>query len=152
MVIAKIILTVALILLFISCNENNQPANKKSITGKLQKWVQDYEKKNMQGLKSIFSKELVGSFPNSPDQKYDDVEKSYQFGNDSIKITFALQIEEVQTDQKLGFVRDRWATIKKNKLTGKIDTLYKIRSYEIWKQEDDNEWRIIRWISYVVDQ
>lgn len=141
--------------LLMHCNQESDSSQNKEaeriIKMKLNQWVKDFENRNMEGVKSIFSKELIGSYQGSNEQTYNDIEGSYWFGNDTISPAYHLEIEEIRADQKMAYVRDTWAYVEKNLNTNSIDTLLKIRSYEIWSLESDKEWRITRWISYPIE-
>ncbi|GAB4235570.1 MAG: hypothetical protein Tsb0034_09800 [Ekhidna sp.] len=151
----RIMLSIGLLsTLLVHCNQESDSSQNKEAEGiikmKLNQWVKDFENKNMGGVKSIFSKELIGSYQGSNEQTYNDIEGSYWFGNDTISPTYHLEIEEIRAEQNMAYVRDTWAYVEKNLNSNSIDTLLKIRSHEIWSLESDKEWRITRWISYPI--
>ena len=147
----NIIIVLCLLFLLSHCTTNKVSSDEDEIRSKLNQWVLDYQNRDMAGVKSIFSKNLIGSYQGSPDQTYDDIENSYWFGNDTISANYHLTIEEIQIEKNLGFVRDTWAYYELNNKTQVVDTVLRVRSYEIWQKEND-EWKITRWISYPIQQ
>ena len=123
------------------------------IKAKLFNWMKAFNSQNIEGVKASFSKKLIGSYQGSPDQYYDDIEKSYSFGDKNTKFQYDLkEIEEVEVKGELGYVRTIWTYSSIDLQTMKNTQISEIRSYEIWALEADGEWRIIRWISYPMSE
>ncbi len=135
---------IVLLCAFFTYTAQAQSEDEKSIRAALQNWVTNYNAENFEKTFEVWSPELIGWYPGSPEITY---EMSTKVPSKSaVKSTYKLTINEVLMDGKLAVVRDTWEqTITKE---GAVLKVILIKSFEVWKKHDDNKWKIIRWISY----
>ena len=87
---------------------------------------------------------MVGWAPDGVDDDYQSEAESAKAPPLPPKTMYALTINEVIVDGSLAVVRDTWIeTTKQDFGPDKVDTF---RSYEVWRRQPDERWRISRWI------
>jgi len=117
----------------------------------LEDWVKAHNSHDLPGTLATFDSSVLGSFQGFPDQDYAAHVKSYtdEFARTDLAVTFTLTIEEIHVEGRMAYVRDRWLqtiTSSDGKTIGSTLT----RSIEIWRKQNDGQWRIVRWIAYPI--
>ena len=116
----------------------------------LETWVQAFNTKDLDGTMTVWSEDAILSSPGSPDGNYQRLREGYKrgFARADISGTYSVEIEEVQVSGKMAFVRDTWILTLKEKDPAKPVRSVKQRSIEIWQQQPDRTWKIVRSLSY----
>ncbi|HLX25299.1 MAG TPA: substrate-binding domain-containing protein [Usitatibacter sp.] len=86
------------------------PAAAKAVWATFQRWVQAYDKADLEGTMSIFDAGVVFTFQGGPDQSYADLRKGYEqdFRSRPPGTSWVPLVDEVHADGNLAFVRATW--------------------------------------------
>jgi ketosteroid isomerase-like protein len=91
----------------------------------------------------VWAPDLIGWGTEGPDDTY---QREADFAAHPVptRTTYALTINEVMVDGSLAIVRDSWTeTTRQDNGPDKVTTY---RSFEVWRRQLDNSWKISRWI------
>ena len=138
-------LLMAVILLAISGtatadNASAEQAIRKALAG----WTEAANRGDYKTAFEVWAPDLIGWAPDGADDTY---QREAEFAKQPAqppKTTYALTINEVIVDGSLAVVRDTWTeTTKQESAPDKVNTF---RSFEVWRRQPDQSWKISRWI------
>ncbi|HSE13010.1 MAG TPA: nuclear transport factor 2 family protein [Rudaea sp.] len=119
-------------------------AAEKQIRASLANWVEAANRGDFKTASEVWAPDLIGWAPEGPDDSYAREAAGAKLPVKPPKTTYALTINEVIVDGSLAVVRDTWTqTTKQGSGADKVGTF---RSFEIWRRQPDQTWKISRWI------
>jgi ketosteroid isomerase-like protein len=119
-------------------------AAEKQIRAALANWVEAANRGDYKTASEVWAPDMIGWAPEGPDDTYEREAAYAKLPIKPPKTTFALTINEVVVDGSLAVVRDTWTqTTKQDSGTDKVSTF---RSFEVWRRQPDQSWKISRWI------
>ena len=109
-----------------------------------QRWLQAYDRADLEQTMAIFDPDVVFIFQGSKDQSYADLRKGYEqdFRSRAPGTAWVPQVDEVYADGNLAFVRATWE-LRIPAPGGAPQMKERNRSLDILRQSDGH-WRIIR--------
>jgi ketosteroid isomerase-like protein len=119
-------------------------AAEQQIRAALAKWTAAANRGDYQSAFDVWAPDLIGWAPAGADDTYQSEAESAKLPIRPPKTTYALTINEVIVDGSLAVVRDTWTeTTRQESAPDKINTF---RSFEVWRRQPDQSWKISRWI------
>jgi ketosteroid isomerase-like protein len=116
----------------------------KDIRSALAGWVTAANRGDYKAAFAVWAPDLVGWAPDGPDDTYEREAASAKLPIKPPATTYALTINEVIVDGSLAVVRDTWTQTTKK--SGGADEVSTFRSFEVWRRQPDQSWKISRWI------
>ena len=116
----------------------------KDIRSALAGWVEAANRGDYKAALAVWAPDLVGWAPEGPDDTYARESAGATLPVKPPATTYALTIDEVIVDGSLAVVRDTWTQTTKQ--TGAADQVSTFRSFEVWRRQPDQSWKISRWI------
>jgi ketosteroid isomerase-like protein len=114
-----------------------------AIRAALANWTRAANQQDWRSALQVWAPDLVGWGTEGPDDTY---QREADFAAHPVptRTTYALTINEVMVDGSLAIVRDSWTeTTRQDNGPDKVTTY---RSFEVWRRQLDNSWKISRWI------
>ena len=114
-----------------------------AIRAALANWTRAANQKDWKTALQVWAPDLIGWGTGGPDDTY---QREADFAAHPVpsRTTCTLTINEVIVDGSLAVVRDSWTeTTKQDNGPDKVTTY---RSFEVWRRQPDNSWKISRWI------
>jgi uncharacterized protein (TIGR02246 family) len=104
---------------------------------------------DVDGVMSVFSRDVLLSYPGIPAQRYDDLAQGYRemMGNPAVKTQTEPTIEEISVSGDLAYARLVWNTAVTDTRTGQRTTR-QMKDLQIWRREPDGRWRFVRGMHY----
>jgi steroid delta-isomerase len=126
--------------------EPDSSAAARAIRSALADWVAAANREDWKAASVIWAPDLVGWYPGQPDDTYaGEMERAAHPRSGRPKMRYRVQVMEVIVSGRLAVVRDIWRfTSLAQRSDSSVST---VRSYEVWKQQPDDKWKIARWIS-----
>lgn len=119
-----------------------------AIRAALAKWTDDFNRRNVEGVCSLFSTDLRYDFRDFPERNYTDMCDGLRRAlTDKIKrYVYSLAIKEVLVSGDLAMVRLTWTlTVTKPGTRPKVS---QEPGLDVFKRQADGTWTIIRFIAY----
>lgn len=114
------------------------------IRAALARWVEAANRQDWKRALDVWAPDLIGWYPGIPDITYERELENSKHPSSGPLTTYQVTVNEVIISGELAVVRDTW-TFTKKQASG--DAIEKVRSYEVWRQQTDGQWKISRWIS-----
>jgi ketosteroid isomerase-like protein len=116
------------------------------IRAALADWVEAANREDWRAAARVWAPDLVGWYPGQPDDTYaKEMERAAHPRPGRPHTRYEVEVVEVIVSGPMAVVRDIWRFTTS---PGKPDSSVSVvRSYEVWKQQPDRQWRIARWIS-----
>jgi ketosteroid isomerase-like protein len=107
-------------------------------------WVAAANREDWKAAASVWAPDLIGWYPGQPDDTYArEMDRLVHPGPRRAPTRYAVDVVEVMVSGRLAVVRDVWTFT-----TAPPDSSVSVvRSYEVWRQQPDLQWKIARWIS-----
>lgn len=104
---------------------------------------------DVDGVMSVFSRDVLLSYPGIPDQRYSDMARGYRemMGNPAVKTQTEPTIEEISVSGDLAYARLVWNTAVTDTRT-RQRTTRQMKDLQIWRREPDGRWRFVRGMHY----
>lgn len=104
---------------------------------------------DVDGVMSVFSRDVLLSYPGIPDQRYDELAAGYRemMGNPALKTQTEPTIDEITVSGGLAYARLVWNTVVTDTRTGQRTTR-QMKDLQIWRREPDGKWRFARGMHY----
>ena len=116
----------------------------KEIRAALSRWVDAANRQDWKAALDVWAPDLIGWYPGLSDITYErEVATSKRPPTDRVT-NYQVTVDEVIVSSGLAVVRDTWVFTTKH---ASGDSTEKVRSFEVWRQQQDGSWKIIRWIS-----
>ncbi len=119
-------------------------AAEQDIRTALAHWTEAANRGDWKAALVVWAPDVIGWPASGPDDTYQREAEFAKRPPQPPKTTFGLTINEVIVDGSLAVVRDTWTeTTTSARGPDKVDTF---RSYEVWRRQPDQSWKISRWI------
>lgn len=107
---------------------------------------------DVDGLLSVFSRDVVLSYPGIPDEGLDQLAAGYRrmMTDPNVKAQTQPTIEEISVSGDLAYARLVWNTEVTDTRTGQRSTR-RMKDLQIWRREPDGRWRFARGMHYRLD-
>lgn len=107
---------------------------------------------DVDGVLSVFSRDVVLSYPGIPDQGLDQLAGDYRrmMTDPNVKAQTQPTIEEITVSGDLAYARLVWNTDVTDTRTGQRSTR-RMKDLQIWRREPDGRWRFARGMHYRLD-
>lgn len=104
---------------------------------------------DVDGVLSVFSRDVLLSYPGIPDQRFDQLAAGYRemMGNPAVKAQTEPTIDEITVSGNLAYARLVWNTVVTDTRTGHRTTR-QMKDLQIWRREPDGRWRFARGMHY----
>jgi ketosteroid isomerase-like protein len=117
-----------------------------AIRAALADWVAAANRDDWKAAARVWAPDLEGWYPGQPDDTYArEMERLAHPKPARGRTRYAVNVVEVMVSGPMAVVRDIWhfTTIPRPG----DSTVSIVRSYEVWRRQPDNHWKIARWIS-----
>jgi ketosteroid isomerase-like protein len=117
-----------------------------TIRAALADWVAAANRNDWKAAARVWAPDLVGWYPGQPDDTYTrEMERLAHSKPARTRTHYAVDVIEVMVSGPMAVVRDIW---RFTSFPSPGDsTVAIVRSYEVWRRQPDNQWKIARWIS-----
>ena len=118
----------------------------RSIRAALANWVQSANKEDWKAASRVWAPDLIGWYPGQADDTYaKEMASAAHPRPGRARTRYEVNVVEVMVSGGLAVVRDIWRFTTK---PGTPDSsISMVRSYEVWKRQENGQWKIARWIS-----
>jgi ketosteroid isomerase-like protein len=125
---------------------DDSAAAARNIRAALAAWVEAANRQDWKAAARVWAPDLVGWYPGQPDDTYaKEMQSAAHPRAGRPQTRYQVNVVEVMVAGSMAVVRDIW------RFTTKPDTpdstVAVVRSYEVWKRQNDGQWKIARWIS-----
>lgn len=109
-------------------------------------WVDAANREDWKAAARVWAPDLIGWYPGQPDDTYaKELESAARPRAGRPHTRYEVNVVEVMVSGGMAVVRDIW---RLTTAAGTPDSAISVvRSYEVWKRQNDGDWRIARWIS-----
>ena len=109
----------------------------------LANWTRAANQEDWKTTLEVWAPDLVGWATEGPDDTY---QREAEFAQHPVPThtTYELTINEIIVDGSIAVVRDTWKEMIKQ--ASGPDKVVTFRSFEVWRRQSDNSWKISRWI------
>lgn len=116
------------------------------IRATLAQWVEAANRQDWRAAAAIWAPDLIGWYPGQPDDTYaKELEQAARPRPGRRPTRYEVTINEVIVSGPLAVVRDTWRFTTN---AGTPDsTVAVVRSFEVWRRQSGDHWKITRWIS-----
>jgi ketosteroid isomerase-like protein len=109
-------------------------------------WVAAANRQDWKAASRIWAPDLVGWYPGQPDDTYArEMERLTHPKPAGARTRYAVNVVEVMVSGPMAVVRDIWRFTTFPRQGDSTSAV--VRSYEVWRKQPDNQWKIARWIS-----
>jgi ketosteroid isomerase-like protein len=116
------------------------------IRAALANWVEAANRQDWKTAARIWAPDLVGWYPGQADDTYaKEIESAAHPRPGRPRTHYEVDVVEVMVSGGMAVVRDIWRFTTKPDTPNAAVTV--VRSYEVWKRQNDGQWKIARWIS-----
>jgi ketosteroid isomerase-like protein len=118
----------------------------RAIRGALASWLEAANRGDWKAASRVWAPDLIGWYPGQPDDSYTKEMESAAHPKPGRPPTrYQVNVVEVMVSDELAVVRDIWRFTTR---PGAADSSVSVvRSYEVWRRQKGNDWKIARWIS-----
>ena len=110
----------------------------------LDRWVQAANRQDWKAALDVWAPDLIGWYPGMPEITYEREAANAARPPSAKTTTFQVTVNEVIVSGPLAVLRDTWVFTTRS---SSVDFTEKVRSFEVWRRQPDNSWKISRWIS-----
>jgi len=111
-------------------------------------WIDNFNKKDLEKLLSIYSEDYSGYYSGHPDQNLKTIGEQNEniFNNKYLSVKLSAQVVEIEVSDNLAFVRMilTWSIRPTNIKTPQV---LRDKGIQVWKKQG-NDWKIFRSITY----
>jgi ketosteroid isomerase-like protein len=118
----------------------------RTIRAALADWVDAANRQDWKTAARVWATDLVGWYPGQPDDTYaKELESAAHPRVGRPRTRYEVNVVEVMVSGDMAVVRDVWRfTTAPDTPDSTVST---VRSYEVWRRQNDGKWKIARWIS-----
>lgn len=118
----------------------------RNIRASLAAWVEAANRKDWKAASRVWAPDLIGWYPGQRDDTYEQEMRNAAHPRlDRPPTRYEVNVVEVMVSGRLAVVRDIWRFTTAPATPDSAVTV--VRSYEVWKRQNDGKWKIARWIS-----
>ncbi len=127
----------------------NDAAARAQISAALEQWRLDFNARRAENICALFAPELRYDFQGLPEQNYEQLCMRLRaaLADETKTFQYDLNIKEIIVSGSLAVVRLTW-TSTLTAADGKVITKEDEPGLDVFRQQDDGSWKIIRYIAY----